>query len=188
MRVPINIATRPFVNLRPFLLTAGLLGMVTVVLTVLVLVVGVNKWQEHASTRAKLTQLDRERSRLLVEREDLVRELSQPNADALLQRKLFLDELVERRRLSWIELFFDLQEDLPPQVRIVSLSPTLQEGGRLALDLRVAGRSASDVISFVQALEADKKFQNVVLRSQQEGTGGGSDRLLAQLSAVYAQD
>lgn len=188
MRVPVNLATRPFVNLRPFLLTAGLLGSVTLILTVLVLVVGVNKWQEHASTRAKLTQLEQEHSRLLTERGDLVRELSQPNADALLKRKLFLDGLVQRKQLSWIELFFDLQEHLPPQVRIVSLSPTLQEDGRLLLDLRVAGRSASEVISFLQALEQDNKFQNVVLRSQQEGTGRSGDRLMAQLTTVYVQD
>lgn len=188
MRVPVNLATRPFVNLRPFLLTTGLLGGVALVLTLVVLVVGVNKWQDRAGTWAKLTRLEREHSRLLAERADLVRELSQPNADALLKRKLFLDGLVQRKQLSWIELFFDLQQHLPARVRIVSLSPSLQEDGRLLLDLRVGSGSVSEIISFLQALEEDKKFQNVVLRSQQEGTGGRRDDLLAQLSAVYVQE
>lgn len=186
MRVSINLATKPFVNLRPFLATAGLFGGLVVVVTAFTLLLGVNHWNEYAEARAKMNDLETKRLSLYAEQRKLVEELSRPQPHALLERKLFLDDLIRQRQLSWIELFFDLQEHMPERVRIVSLSPTLRDDGGLLLEMRVAAGSAADLISFLSKLEEGSQFQNVVLRNQQEGPRGSSDGVLGEVGATYS--
>lgn len=186
MRIPINLATRPFVNTRPFLVTTSVLVSVALVFTVWVTVVGVRTWQQESMTRAQTSELERQKTELVAEQRQLVVSLSTPNAQQVLERKLFLDRLIQRRRLSWIELFVDLQQHLPGQARVLSLSPALLESGDISLDLRVVGSSSSAVIDFVQALEKGEKFRNVMLLAQSEvsGRAGGVG---ATITAVYVQ-
>lgn len=186
MRIPINLATRPFVNTRPFLVTTSVLGSLALVLTAWITVVGVGTWQQESMTRAQTSELEQQKAELVAEQRQLVASLSTPNARRVLERKLFLDRLIQRRRLSWIELFFDLQQHLPRQARILSLSPALLESGNVSLDLRVVGSSSSAVIEFVQALEKGEKFRNVMLLSQSKVSGGAAG-VGATITAVYMQ-
>jgi type IV pilus assembly protein PilN len=186
MKIPINLATRPFVNTRPFLVTAGVLGLVALVLTLWVAVAGFHTWRQQEMTRSQRWELERQQAALRAEQRQLITALSTPEAQRLLKRKLFLDRLVQRRRLSWIGLFFDLQQHLPTRARILSLSPALLENDHVSLDLRVTGTSASSVIEFVQALEEGEKFRDVTLRSQGEASGRGGG-INAVITAVYVQ-
>lgn len=186
MRVSVNLATKPFVNLRPFLIMTGLFGGLVVVATALTLFLGISHWNEYAEARAKLNNLETKRLGLYAEQRTLVEELSRPQPHALLERKLFLDDLILQRQLSWIELFFDLQEHMPERVRIVSLSPTLREDGGLLLEMRVGAGSPADLISFLSKLEEGSQFQNVILRNQQDGPRGSSDGVLAEVSTTYS--
>jgi len=186
MRTSVNLATRPFVNLRPFLVMTLSLGVLALLLTTWVGVVAFRTWSQQTTTRAQLAELERQQLSLARQQHQLVSVLSAPGPRQVLERKLFLDRLIERRSLSWIELFFDLQERLPGRARILSLSPTALEDGALSLNLRVMGDSASAIIEFVQELEEEKKFHNVVLRSQveSENRAGGIN---AVITAVYVQ-
>jgi type IV pilus assembly protein PilN len=188
MRVPVNLATRPFVNVRPFVVTTAVLGGAALVLTLLVLVVGVTTWRERATTLARLHRLDSERVRLITEQRRLETELRTPATQQLLERTHFLNQLIRQKGLSWTELFFDLQQCLPLQVRILSLSPSLREDGHLLVELRVGGASAAAVIDFLRALEEGEKFRDVVLRGQRRGTGSASDEMTAEVTAVYVQE
>jgi type IV pilus assembly protein PilN len=186
MRLPINLATRPFVNTRPFLVTTTVLGTLALALTAWVTVVGVGTWQQDAMTHAQTSELKSKKAELVAEHRQLIATLSTPNARRVLDRKLFLDRLIQRRRLSWIELFFDLQQHLPRQTRILSLSPALLANGNISLDLRVVGSSPSSVIEFVEALEKGEKFRNVMLLSQNE-VSGRTAGTGATITAVYMQ-
>lgn len=186
MKRSINLATRPFVNLRPFLLTTVVLVVVVLSLTIWVAVAAFRTWNQQTTTRTQVAELERQQSSLSRQHRELVTALSAPGTRQVLERKLFLDRLIERRSLSWIELFFDLQERLPARARIVSLSPTALDGGGLSLDLRVMGESASAIIEFVQALEEGKKFHSVVLRSQTEAAARAGG-ITAVITAVYVQ-
>jgi len=188
MRAPINLATKPFVNVRPFVVATAFLGGGALVLTLLLLVVGVNTWRERSTTLGRLRGLESERARLIATQQRLETELRAPTTQQLLERTRFLNQLIRQKGLSWTELFFDLQQRLPRQVRILSLSPSLREDGNVLVELRVGGASAAAVIEFLQALEEGEKFRDVVLRGQRRGSGSSRDEMSAEVTAVYVQE
>ena len=188
MKAPVNLATRPFVNGRPFVVTTVVLGGVALLLTLLVLVVGVTVWRERTTTVARLHGLDSERVRLIAAQGSLESELRAPATQQLLERTRFLNQLIREKGLSWTELFFDLQQRLPPQVRILSLSPSLREDGHLLVELRVGGASGAAVIEFLRALEEGEKFRDVMLLGQRRGSGAGRDQMTAEVTVVYVQE
>lgn len=188
MRNTINLATSPFVNYRPFALGAGLLGVVTLAVTVFVAMESVQAWQERTAAQAHLTALKSERARLMAEQQRLESELQDPATQAVLRRTRFLNDLIRQKNLSWTQLFFDVAERLPRQVRILSVSPSLRQDGRLQVELQVGGQSPPAVIEFLRALEDAEKFDQVELHSQNYRGGRGRDAMTAQVSVAYLQE
>lgn len=188
MRIPINLATRPFINSRPFVFATTVLGATALVLTLLLIFVGVSGWLERSATMARLHELERERGRLMAAQQRLENELRSPANEQLLERARFLNQLIQQKGLSWIELFFDLQQRLPRRVRVLSLSPKLRNDGHLLVELRLGGESAAAVIEFLRALEEGEKFQDLALHRQRRRSGRGLDGIEAEVSAVYVQE
>ena len=61
MRVPLNLATSPFIPVRRFLLTVGVLGAVALAATLLVGVEAVQLWRGRTATQARMRELEAER-------------------------------------------------------------------------------------------------------------------------------
>lgn len=188
MKIPINLATNPFINYRRFVLTASVLAVTAVALTTVVWMESVNTWRDRTTARTRLRELSARHAELVREQLGLERELETPATQALLARTQFLNQLIQQKGLSWLGLFFDLQEQLPNRVRVISLSPSLRDDGSLQIDFRVAGESAPAIISFLQALERDPSFREVVPVSQRREPGSSDAVMSAQVSAVYVQE
>lgn len=187
MRSSINLATHPFVNYRRFMLTTGVLAVVVLGLTVGLAFEGVRVWQERTLAQARMRELGRQRAELAAEQLRLEKELQDPAMQEQLERVRFLNQLIQQKSLSWTELFFDLQQRLPARVRVLSLSPSLREDGRLQVEMRVGGQSAAAVIDFLRALEKGEEFHDIRLHSQSRDVGSATDSLIAEISATYVQ-
>ncbi|MFQ5696098.1 MAG: hypothetical protein ACE5HB_08930, partial [Terriglobia bacterium] len=184
MRAALNLASRPFVNYRRFVVTAGTLAVVALGLTSWVGAQSFQTWRERRATEARVRELQALRSDLMSKQAELEQELQDPVTQRLLTRTEFFNQLIEHKTLSWTELFYHLQEGLPPRVRVVSLSPQLHQGGRMEVQVRVSGDSARAVIDFLQALERGQRFREVVLESMNRERAGGRDAVVAELHAV----
>lgn len=171
----LNLARRPFVNLRPITrlaLVAWLLGGVLAVWNVHQ---ALTLWRGLGSERATLEEAQRalssERQRLA----EIERELSGIDLPAENARTLFLDREVERRVFSWTHLFESLGRVLPREVRLVHVRPLLvapgQPRGRgartaasvspdLWVTVQVNGFAERDeaLLDLVDALFADPAF------------------------------
>jgi len=187
MRSSINLATEPFVDYRGFLLTAGILAGIALGGTLFLFIHGFTTWRETTTTQGKLRALESRRAALLSEQRKLENELRAPGTIEQLERVHFINQLIQRKSLSWTQLFFDLQERLPAQVRVLSLSPSVREDGRVQVELRVGARSAGAVIELLRALEQGRKFRDVVLHSQAEGRVG-RHAVEARVTALYGQE
>lgn len=188
MKIPINLATNPFINYRRFVLTSSVLAVITLALTTIVGVESANTWRDRTTARARLRELNARHAELAREQQRLERELETPSTQALLARTQFLNQLIQQKGLSWLGLFFDLQEQLPSRVRVISLSPSLRDDGSLQIDFRVAGESAPAIISFLQALEQDPGFREVAPVSQRREASSSDAAMSAQVTAVYVQE
>jgi len=187
MRTSINLASQPFVDYRGFLLTAGILGLVALGCTVFLLVTGISTWRETTTTQGRLRALESRSAQLATEQHELETELRAPGNLDQLEQVHFANQLIRRKAFSWTQLFFDLQERLPGQVRVLSLSPSLRDDGRVLVEMRVGAGSQGALIEFLQSLEQGQKFRDVALHTQGEGRAG-RDAIDARVTAVYVGD
>lgn len=191
----VNLARRPFVNRRPVLRLAVLLWLVGTAL----LVVNVRLYSRHVQGaddyRQRLADVNREvdeaRRILVAEDPKLARiDLSFQNGQTR-----FLNSLIAYRRFPWSALFDDLEEVLPLDVRLTSVSPSVH----LAADepeqpRRRRGRGRTSRSRRAQATpetEAETQTQSEALRRnevslQLSGTARTEDALVEFIDVLYA--
>jgi type IV pilus assembly protein PilN len=157
MRISLNLASRPFVELRPFFLrlriTMGVLGAVAIGLAI----------AAHAMTK-KLDredeQMDALRHRTIafqLEKQQNESRMRQPANAAVLDRSHFLNALFLRKSFSWTAVMMDLETVLPIGVQVTSIEPSVTPDGDVVIRLRVSG-DRDRAIQLVRNLERSKRF------------------------------
>ncbi|HXE74152.1 MAG TPA: PilN domain-containing protein [Candidatus Xenobia bacterium] len=184
----LNLATRPYVNLRPFWVTFTALAVLAVGLTTGSVYEALTIWRRGTAAQARLHDLEKRAEELAAEQKALEQELRVPATLAVLERAQFLNHLIGQKRLSWTQLFFDLQQALPPEARVLSLSPRMRDDGRLQVGIQLGAANNGAVVEFLEALGQSEKFSEVKLDSQSSEGGEREDNVTAQVSAVYRQE
>jgi Tfp pilus assembly protein PilN len=90
--------------------------------------------------------------------------VTRPEPAALAQWTL-LKDLVDKRAFSWTGLFSDLEEALPPGVRLLTISPDVDHGV-MRLGLTAVARSYEQGIELIRTLEERPEFADVLPRSR----------------------
>src|SRR5580700_9281331 len=135
MRISINLATRPFVELRPLL---ARLRMVMVVLAVTAVALGVGLHYQSARAKvaeAQMNDLKAQTTALENERQNNVRRMMQPPNHAVLDRSRFLNDLFAQKSFSWTSVMMDLEAVLPAGVQVTSIEPVVTQGGEVNIRL-----------------------------------------------------
>ncbi len=175
MRLTINLATRPYVELdrifRQLRLAIGVLA-----LTALGLVFWLHAQSAQAreqqrqieAIQAKTAALDAERTRN-------EQRLRQPVNAAVLQQVDFLNGLYQRKSFSWTAVLMDLEEVLPAGVQVTSIDPQIQSTGEVNIRMRVSGPREKSV-QLLRNLEGSHRFIAPRLvgeaqQQQEKGTG-----------------
>lgn len=157
MRVQVNLATRPFVELRPFFLR---LRLVMAALALLGLAVAIAAHVLSARAATQQAELDALRNQTIgfqqskLRTEQRMRET--PNAQVL-DRAHFLNTLFLRKSFSWTAVMMDLENVLPNGVQVTSLEPQVAPDGHVVIRLRVAGERAN-AVQLVRNLERSRRF------------------------------
>jgi type IV pilus assembly protein PilN len=169
VRLSINLATRPYVELD------RLLKQLRIALGVLaVLAIGLGIWLHSMSARAKEQQrqmdaLNAQVSRLASERATNEARLRQPVNAATLSRNQFLNTLFARKSFSWTAVLMDLEEVLPSGVQVSAIEPILTSTGEVTIRLRVVG-DRDRTILLVKNLEQSKRFISPRLAGEAQQT------------------
>lgn len=166
MRIPINLASRPFQKTRPMLvasMTAAvlLLGLLGVLISLLVTESG-----QEAATRQEISRLQRTLAASQGEQRRLEALLRQPANAFVLERNLFLNRLLYAKGISWTRLFDDLGKVMPYNVRLVDIRPQIGADRQAWLDMVVASDSPLPVIKMLEQLERSPLFGDAWLASQ----------------------
>jgi Tfp pilus assembly protein PilN len=187
MQVGLNLATKPLVSHRRFLLGSALLGLLG---GVLLLYLG---WQFYALRkadevfRARMGALQQQMARLEDQRNDLARFFAKQENHNLQDRARFVGSVIEARSFNWTKMFMDLEHTLPPGVHVEKISPTL-ENGSLSVKFEVAGSSEDAKVKLLKAFEESPLFTDVELTSDTvpRTTGGPTtDVFTIESSAIY---
>ena len=161
-----NLATRPFYNDRG--VRAGLVGLAIVGL-VLTLFNAIEILRLESAGR-EARQLVAQNATQAREMRDKAREIRQSINQAQLAvvqtAAREANVLIDRRAFSWTALLNQFQLTLPPDVRITSVSPDIDDDGRMMVDITLFARRVDDLSEFVEALESTGHFTEVLSRTQ----------------------
>ena len=157
MRVSINLATRPYVELDRLLKR---LRIAIAALVVVALALGV--WLYTLSAKAKKQQeqmaaLQAQEQRLQAERNANEARLRQPVNAATLSRNEFLNTLFARKSFSWTAVLMDLEDVLPEGVQVSSIEPVVAKTGDVSIRMRVLGQR-ENTVQLVRNLEKSHRF------------------------------
>jgi type IV pilus assembly protein PilN len=169
VRISINLATRPYVELDRLLKQ---LRIALGVLAVLAIALGI--WLHTMSARAQEQQrqmdaLNAQVSRLASEKAANEARLRQPANAATLSRNQFLNTLFARKSFSWTAVLMDLEEVLPSGVQVSAIEPILTPSGEVTIRLRVLGDRDRTVL-LVKNLEQSKRFISPRLQGEAQQT------------------
>jgi hypothetical protein len=184
MYVRLNLATKPLVSHRRFLVGAALVGILA---GVLFLFLGwrfytLRKAEENY--RARVGKIEREMDRLMEQRRVLEQFFGKDENRNLEERAKFDGAVIEGRSFNWTKMFMDLEHTLPPGVHVLRIEPKLDRDS-LAVKFVVGASSQEAKVELLKAFEGSKSFAHVELTSEGVPKEGSKDAFTVEFSAVY---
>jgi type IV pilus assembly protein PilN len=157
MRISINLATRPFVELRPLF---ARLRLAMLVLAVLAIGLTYGLHALNAKAKVATAQMDKLKAQTTAyQRETASNEarMRQPQNQSVLARSQFLNALFARKSFSWTAVMMELERVLPNGVQVTSIEPVISKEGDVSIRLRVTG-DRDRAIELVRNLETSQRF------------------------------
>jgi Tfp pilus assembly protein PilN len=186
MRLQLNLATAPQPNNRPFLAYSALIGTLGVLALALLSLAAFRSWHANRELHADMARwgdsirTDQQRQR------ELASVFRTPGAQQVLERSAFLNSLIDERSFPWTKVFMDLEETLPPGVRVVSISPRLVEG-RAEVTLEIGATDDEGKIQFLQAIEKSKMFSGMIVTGERHSDQPSApDKIVLNLTVWYS--
>ena len=184
MRISLNLATRPFVELRPLF---ARLRLATGLLLALAIGLGFLLHSLNAKAKVAQAQMDALKAKTMQfqqERQSNEARMRQPQNMAVLERSQFLNALFARKSFSWTAVMMDLEKVLPAGVQVTSIEPAITKEGDVNIRLRVSG-DRDRAVQLVRNLETSQRFVAPRLAGEAAQTQQGS-RSAAELAAPGA--
>jgi type IV pilus assembly protein PilN len=157
MRITLNLASRPFFEMRPVLLRLRILAGALVVLAAalfLMLRQAELKADRAQAVAHRWTLASQQLQQEWQQDQTLMRE---PSNAATLERSDFLNQLFLSKSFSWTAAMMDLELVLPQGVQVTSIDPRMSKDGRVMMRLRVNG-PRDKIVGLVSNLEKSPHF------------------------------
>ncbi|MBN2371133.1 MAG: hypothetical protein JXO72_11675 [Vicinamibacteria bacterium] len=171
---PVNLATRPLRNQRPWILLVVCANLSLLVLTAIHFRTALRlRPRETAEARLELARIDRRLAEIQAESRALDRR--QP-AESTMGEWAIIRDLVDARMFDWVDLFARLGESLPEGTRLLSITPSVKRDV-VSLSLEAVARSPETMFETVRMLEARSEFEDVYMANATAKDEGVASRL-----------
>jgi Tfp pilus assembly protein PilN len=185
MKLRLNLSTAPRENKRPFIAAAAVLGTIGVLALLILSHAAYKSWRANRDIRLEIARLESSIRSDQQKQQALETYFQTPLAQRVLDRSAFLNSLIGQRSFPWTKIFMDLEQTLPPGVRVVSISPRL-ENGRAQVTLTIGASSDEARLKFLEALEHSKVFSKIQVKAEHRPDQAGTpDKILLDLSVWY---
>jgi type IV pilus assembly protein PilN len=157
MKIAVNLASHPYIDLRP------IYSRLRTWTIVLVLVGGAlwylyrNESDEAQAARAQVATVESRVRDLEKQQQDYRRMMQQPKDAGILEQSEFLNSLFRRKAFSWTATMTDLETVLPAGVQVLAIDPIVAQDGHVIIRLRVTG-DRDRALDLVRNLEKSKHF------------------------------
>lgn len=176
MRISLNLATRPYADVRPTLKRLRI-GMLVMALISGGAALGLHEVHNQAeAARARAHSLDGEIARVSGERQSYINMMQEPENARLLAETNTLNGLFDEKAFSWTLTMESLETVLPGGVQVSTLVPLRAPDGHITLRMRVIGPRDKG-IEFVRNLEHSQRFltPRIVGETAENANGPGQN-------------
>ncbi|HUI58379.1 MAG TPA: hypothetical protein VLY04_25575 [Bryobacteraceae bacterium] len=186
MKIPINLASQPFRRDRAMILASLMVSLLLVATLATLVSLALQDRKQLADVRHEVDALNQQIRGVTAEQSKLNTIVGRPENTLVLERSVFLNTLLRRKGVSWNQIFTDLENTIPYNVKIVRIHPTVDAQDHVMLDMTVAAENLVPLIEMLKAFHQSPLFGNVDERQQLPPTQ--SEPLYRmQLSVPYAQ-
>jgi type IV pilus assembly protein PilN len=177
MRVAINLASRPYVELGPVYqrlrILIAALSLLAMPLWLLLHV----ETQRASAAQARLAAARRNVEMLERQQQRYQADMHQPQNASVLRQSQFLNQVFARKAFSWTAVMMDLENVLPSGVQVLNIDPVIARNGDVTIHLRVSGQH-DRAVELVRNLEHSRRFLLPRLAGETaETTSPGGGRL-----------
>jgi hypothetical protein len=170
--LPVNLSTRPFYNTRLVRVVLGLVTLVVLGLTAFNIVQVMRLTSRDAEVRIRADADEAEATRLRSDARVIRQTINRDQLAAVQAAAREANQLIDRRAFSWTDLFNRFEATLPGDVRIASVTPQLDQQGRMLVAVTVVSRRVEELDGFIEALEKTGAFQEVLSRQEEAQDDG----------------
>ena len=178
-----NLSTRPFYNERFVRNLLAALALVAIGLA-LFNVIEILRLERAGRDARQTVARNNEQASDLRQKALVIRQsINQAQLEAVRISARDANALIDRRAFSWTALLNYFQATLPADVRVVMVSPQVDDDGRMLVAISVFARRFDDLSEFQDALESTGAFTDVLSRQlgqEEDGT------LRAEIQGYYS--
>jgi type IV pilus assembly protein PilN len=157
MRVTLNLASHPYVELRPLYQRLRVVALLLLVTGALFWWVLRTQQQKAAEAHARASVIDSAITQTRSERQTAEASMHQPQNAAVLAQAHFLNNLFLHKSFSWTAVMMDLEQVLPAGVQVLNIDPVPAKDGSVTIHMRVAG-PRDKAVALVRNLEHSHRF------------------------------
>lgn len=157
MRITLNLASRPFFELRPLFIRLRIAAGALIVLAVVLFFFlrGAEDKAQRAEAAVHVWTLKTQALQREWQADQAL--MREPANAATLSRSDFLNQEFARKSFSWTTAMMDLELVLPQGVQVISIDPRMSKDGLVMIRLRVSG-PRDKVVQLVANLEKSPHF------------------------------
>ena len=135
----------------------------------------VHKYVQASREGRLMVSISAEAQKVAREQARVVESLSQVDTTERLPRYRVAERIFLERSLPWSRLTTEMERNLVQDVRIRSLQRVRASDGSVTMKVRGEAKNRAAEAKFIEALQGNAMFAQVVLEREAERTGGGID-------------
>jgi type IV pilus assembly protein PilN len=157
MRIQLNLATRPFVELGPLYLRLRILIILLAVVAVPLWLLLASEKRKASEAHARLDAVEQKIQAIDAQKQAFQAQMREPKNASVLSQSQFLNQMFARKAFSWTAVMMDLENVLPSGVQVMNIDPVVSRDGKVTIRLRVSGAHDRGV-DLVRNLEHSHRF------------------------------
>ncbi|MGC2162878.1 MAG: fimbrial assembly protein [Silvibacterium sp.] len=183
MKITLNLASQPYVDLRSVLKRLRLIMLVLILLAIPLFLLLKSEEKKAQSATARVNAMQDQVQSLERQQQSYEALMQQPQNAVVLTQASYLNSLFREKAFSWTATMTDLETMLPEGVQVLSLDPAILKNGEVVIHLRVSG-ARDRALELVQNLEKSKHFASPRLAGETLAQTAGPTNHFEPISAA----
>ncbi|MFY9937823.1 MAG: fimbrial assembly protein [Silvibacterium sp.] len=185
MKITLNLASKPYVDVRSIIKQLRILMGVLIVLALPLWLLQHAEQKKAQAATARVRAVEGNVQRLRKQQQSYQELMRQPQNAAVLTQSDFLNSLFRRKAFSWTATMTDLETVLPTGVQVLSIEPVVAPDGEVTIRLRVSG-ARDRAVELVKNLEKSRHFASPRLAGEALTTATGPNMAAQPINAAIS--